>query len=179
MSTITEIKGKLLTDPNFGISYIIGNNPDAVAKNLRGMDFAIGTTDDIYEAINTLIASGDYAQAEAALSVPMLIDEVDPAEVTAATEAASGLAPRPTAKTKSALGASGEGGTWWNVANVFAGLAGSYLATLQGKGGGVVTPVDTPTPSNPPKKEATVWPWVLAGGAILGLVIWAVVKGKK
>lgn len=89
---IIDLKKGLQTNPNVGISYIIGNNPDAVADRLQSQGFTVGGVQQIWETINELIERKQWRSFVDALSVPYLYDGVDPAEARIVLDTASGFA---------------------------------------------------------------------------------------
>lgn len=174
--TNEELRNRLLTDPDFGVSFIIGNNPEAVMENLRGLDFNVNTVEDAFEVINELLSIGNIDAVQRALSVPMLTDQVDPATVVVATGAAEALSPKGRRKSTGA-------GTDnpWNVGNIFAGLATGYLAIINGRANQQVNQVTTGTTSGggqTPTKDNTIL-YVIIALVVVALIALLVFKGLK
>ena len=171
--TNLELRNRLMTDPDFGISFILANNPEAVINNLRGLDFNVDDVSDAFEAINELLERGNTEAVERALSVPMLTDEVDPATVVIVTDAAQGL--------RGGRKSTGSDNPW-NVGNIFAGLATGYLAMINGRANPGVAQVNTTTGSGTPtpaKNNTTLYIIIaLVVLAIIALIAWkAATKG--
>lgn len=168
--TDSELKSGL-TDPNYGVGYIIGNNPQPIAERLRDMGFVVSTPDDIAQALNALLQRGDGALFIQALSVPMMLDETDPAEAVIVADTARAM--RRMAGAKSLGDATAE--DW------FGGLAAGYLAVLQSTGASVDPQTTTAVAPQATKPDNTLMYVLGAVGAVLiiVLVVMAVKAAKK
>lgn len=89
---IKTFRELLMTSPDFATSYIVANNPVAVAERLRALDFTVSGPDEIFAALNELLQEGRYGDFQHALSVPMVTDNMDPAETAVVLEVGSGMA---------------------------------------------------------------------------------------
>lgn len=89
MQTIQHFRDRLLTDPNYVIQYIYGNNPDQVVLNLRAIGLRISNVDDVINAVHQLLQDGKRDVVIQALSVPFLTDRIDPGEIPAVKEVAA------------------------------------------------------------------------------------------
>ena len=85
MLTISQFR-EALTNPDYIVGFIIANNPEAVADNLRGQGFIVSTPQDIVQALNALLERGDDALFEQALSVPLNEDRITPDELVVLAE---------------------------------------------------------------------------------------------
>jgi len=74
----SEQASALRTDPNYLVSFIVYNNPNAVADRLQGLGIATGAKpENIFAAINELLANGKVDQMIDVLSVPANTDYLD------------------------------------------------------------------------------------------------------
>jgi len=163
-----------LTTPDYGVAYILANNPEAVADNLRGMGFIASDADGIVKALNELLAAGNSAGFTAALSVPIRLDRVTPEELAVVADVANGMANasgQPMAKNS-------DGG--FDVGALFSGLATGYLTYMSASGQQTVNPAN-PNPPAPPKPQDNTMAWVLGIAAVVVVIVVVVLiaKGKK
>lgn len=171
--TKEELRVKLATDPNYIFSYIYANNPDAVIDNLRGLGFVLNNVDDVFDAINALHERGDDAELVQAFTVPVLTDQMDPAELAIVQEVMSGQVQAvqggPQASVK--LDA-----TSWAA---IAGLGVSLIGILSGK---QMQPQNTAAPNQPSQteKKSNTATYVLIGAVVvIVIVVVAFVVRKK
>lgn len=167
--TSKDLKTQLIVDPDAAISYIVFNNPEAVADRLRGEGFTIATEADYGEALNALLAKKAFDKFENALSVPFLTEGVDPGEVLAVKDAAIALNAKAGRNVNKSL----------DVGALFAGLATGTLLYLQESGQGTVNvgPSDNKPPA-PPEKDNT-WMWIGIGIGVVILTVVVIVLVKK
>jgi|GEM_PF-7092491 len=182
--TTDELKARLLTDPDYIFSYMLGNNPAAITANLRGLGFTIASDADVFNAINALLENGQDEQLRAAFSVPMLTDQVDPAEMVVVQQASQALGNVNGMATKSA---SQDGG--FDVGALFAGLATGALAYLNASGAGQVSQTSTTGTAQTgaaaaaaaeakAKQQKTMWTIIGIAGAVLVVVLILVFRKK-
>lgn len=88
---IVDLRQALLTDASFGVSYIVENNMAAVADRLRGLGFRVSNVEDIFEALNELIAANERDKFIQALNVPFQGDGKDAAELAVVLEVSQGM----------------------------------------------------------------------------------------
>jgi ABC-type antimicrobial peptide transport system permease subunit len=186
--TTDELKARLLTDPDYIFSYILANNPAAVTENFRGLGFTISSDTDVFNALNELLETGEDAKAIAAFSVPMLTDQVDPAEVVVVQQASQALGNVNGMHTKSA---SQDGtGSGFDIGALFTGLATGALAYLNASGtnkvnqaatNGTAQTSATATAAAAAKatQQKTMWTIIGIGGAVLLVVVILVLRAKK
>ncbi len=79
--TVKTLRDQLLSNPAFVVNYIVENNPGAVEDRLRAMGFIISTPDDIFETLSELLRDGRLDDFREALTVPILTDGRDAAEL--------------------------------------------------------------------------------------------------
>lgn len=176
MITTNEQFRASLVDPDFGVAFIIGNNPEAIGDIIRQMGVVCSTPQDIVEALNGFLAGGQGELFVQALSVPVRMDRLSPEQLVIVAEQAqaiSNVAGTPMAK-------SADGG--FNVAALFGGLATGYLSFLQLSGGQVnpTAAAGAAAPPPPPKKDNTMA--IVLGGialVVVILIVVALVKAKK
>ncbi len=89
VQSIQRFRDRLLTDPNFVVQYIYGNNPDQVVLNLRAIGLQISNVDDVMNAVHQLLKDGKRDVVIQAFRVPFLTDRIDPAEIPAVKEVAA------------------------------------------------------------------------------------------
>lgn len=170
--TTEELRVRLSTDPNFIFSYIYGNNPDAVIDNLRGLGFIINNADDVFNAINELHERGDDNLLIQAFTVPLLTDQISPAELAVITDVMSGQQHATTGVQKR-LQISAE--TWTGIAGLAVGLIGAFA------GGGKPVQQTSTTAAAPAaaQKDKTLT-YVLVGvGGLVAVVVLILLLRKK
>ncbi len=86
--TLKTLRDQLVSDPNFRVNYIVANNPGAVEDKLRAMGFSISGVDDIWESLRELLEQQRTDELEEALTVPILTDDVDAAELAVVADVA-------------------------------------------------------------------------------------------
>lgn len=165
-----------LSTPDYGVAYIINNNPEEVADRLRAQGFIVSDADGMADALNELLAAGNTSGFRQALSVPVRLDRISPEEIAVLTETAVAMANaggEPITKNS-------DGG--FNVAALFGGLATGYLSYLTLTGQQQVNPQAPNTNQQPqqPRQDNTM-AWVLGIAAIVVVVVVVVMltKGKK
>jgi hypothetical protein len=176
MITTNEQFRASLVDPDFGVAFIIGNNPEDIGDNIRGMGVVCSTPNDIVQALNGFLEAGQGELFVQALNVPVRMDRLSPEQLVIVAEQAqaiSNVAGKPLAK-------SAEGG--FNVNALFAGLATGYLTFLNASGTAQVNPNAAAGAAAPPapKKDNTMA--IVLGGialVVVILIVVAVVKAKK
>jgi len=196
--TLKTLRDQLLSNPHFVVSYIVGNNPGAVEDRLRAMGFTISTEDDIFETLNELLRDGRTEEFREALTVPILTDGRDAAELAvladvakANMQATSPDGQMPMAKSiqgpwsQGPMGATSEADdgssstSFWNTQ-----AASGLLSGLFNLGAGFMTSQGLyQTPTNnvappPAKKSNTMWVVVLVGVVLIGTV-WYFLKKSK
>jgi len=160
MLTISQFR-EALTNPDYIVGFIIANNPEAVADNLRGQGFIVSTPQDIVQALNALLERGDDALFEQALSVPLNEDRITPDELVVLAEQSDAM--------RRVAGKGGAKSTDWNA--ILGGLAAGALYYLNSSGTNTVKPTDPNTaPPTPPKKDNTAL-YVGIGIAVVVLII--------
>lgn len=161
--TQAELKGQLIANPpQAAVGYIIENNPEAVAENLRGLGFVVTGPKGIEDGLNALLDAGRTREFVQALSVPFLTADVDPNEVAAVRDAV--LAMNAASGRRQSV----------DPAALFGGLATGILAYIQatqtaGKPPGTGTTPTTST-NTPPKQDRTML-YIGIGVGLIGLVL--------
>jgi hypothetical protein len=175
MITTNEQFRASLVDPDFGVAFIIGNNPEDIGDNIRGMGVVCSTPNDIVQALNGFLEAGQGELFVQALNVPVRMDRLSPEQLVIVAEQAqaiSNVAGKPLAK-------SAEGG--FNVNALFAGLATGYLTFLSASGTNQVNPNAAAGAKPPEPKQDNTMAIVLVGIALVVviLIVVAVVKAKR
>lgn len=168
MQTIQQLKDRLLTDPGYVFQYIYGINPDQVILNLRALGFRISNVDDVMDAVDQLYQRDEADTLIHAFTVPMLTDQIDPAEVIVAQEVAIAL---------NATTGSGGPKKKIDINSVLGALAAGATAYLGIKG--ATNAAAAPTPAPPPKKDNTTTIALIAGGAVVLIVILILVLKRE
>lgn len=175
MITTNEQFRASLVDPDFGVAFIIGNNPEDIGDNIRGMGVVCSTPNDIVQALNGFLEAGQGELFVQALNVPVRMDRLSPEQLVIVAEQAqaiSNVAGRPLVK-------SAEGG--FNVNALFAGLATGYLTFLNASGTAQVNPNAAAGAAPPAPKQDNTMTIVLGLIALVVviLIVVAVVKAKR
>lgn len=89
---IATFRERLSGDPNYAISYIVANNTAAVVDRMRQVGLSVSSEEDIFQAINDYLADGEYDKVAFVLSVPMVTDGVDAAQMAVVLDVARGMA---------------------------------------------------------------------------------------
>lgn len=142
--------------------------------NLRGLGFVLNNADDVFNAINALHEQGDDALIVQAFSVPLLTDQMDPAELAIVSEVMSGQMPRSGGAQRSV---EMDASSWAAIA----GLGVSLIGILSGQPvqqQSTTNPTNTATPTTATKTDNTTT-YVLIGAAILVVVVVIVLVLRK
>lgn len=98
--TVKTFRDRLSSDADYAISFMVDNNFEAIADNLRtGYGAIIESDDDVFEALNEMKAERRYRDIVRVLSVPVITDDLDPAVLGVLQEVGRGM--RQVAKAKS------------------------------------------------------------------------------
>jgi len=173
--TLSEFRQALL-DPNYAVGYIIANNPEAVADNLRNMGFIVSTPDDIIRALNALLERGDQALFIQALTVELNQERVTPEEMAVIAEQADAMLRAAGQKSTGAA----QGGNF-NWAALMGGLATGALFFLNSSGQNQVNPTNPTnpnTPPPPPKSNAGLYIGIGIGVVVLIIILLLVFRKK-
>lgn len=158
-----------LAEPNFGVAFMIENNPGAIADNLRGMGFIVSDSDGIVEALNTLLARGDGALFVQALSVPVVTDRLSAEEVAIVMEQGIAMGNIGGAPLKSTT----QPGGGFNVGAAFAGLAAGYLTYMSTSGQQQVNPQQAAAQQTPAPQPTNYTPIII--GVLVVVAVIAVI----
>ncbi len=174
-NSLDQLRTSLLS-PDYAVAFIIGNNPEAVADNVRQMGFIASDADGIVRALNAMLADGRGEDFIQALSVPVRTDRLTAEELAVLGEQSVAIS---RAYGKAATGSNSykdeSGGFNWNA--LFGGLASGTLAYLQLNGANQVNPGAAQPTTPPPAKDNTLT-WVLGGIAVIVLVVVVVIAIK-
>jgi hypothetical protein len=172
--TIDQLRQNLQT-ADYGVAYILANNAEDVADNLRSQGFIVSSADDITEALNAMLAAGNGAAFVQALSVPVRLDKISNEELGVVAQVASGMAnisgkPLP----KNSDGS-------FDVAALFGGLATGYLSYLSLTGQQQVNPQQAANQPQQPRRPDNTLTIVLGVVAVVVVIVAIVLisKGKK
>lgn len=170
LQTIDQFRANL-ADPDYAVGFILQNNPEDVADNLRGMGLTVSNTQDITNALNGFLEDGRGELFVQALSVPVKTELISDEQLVVLAQQATAMANaagQPLAK-------SAQGG--FNVNALLGGLATGALFYLNSNNQNQVQPTNTPKPVE--QKDNTMM-WVLIGGAVIVvIVVLAMVLKKK
>jgi hypothetical protein len=175
MITTNEQFRASLVDPDFGVAFIIGNNPEDIGDNIRGMGVVCSTPNDIVQALNGFLEAGQGELFVQALNVPVRMDRLSPEQLVIVAEQAqaiSNVAGRPLVK-------SAEGG--FNVNALFAGLATGYLTFLSASGTGVNpnAAAGAAAPKAPEEDNTMAIVLGVIALVVVIIIVAAVVKAKR
>lgn len=172
--TIDQLRQNLQT-ADYGVAYILANNAEDVADNLRSQGFIVSTADDITTALNEMLAAGNGAAFIAALSVPVRLDKISNEELGVVAQVAAGMANisgNPLAKNSDGS---------FDVAALFGGLATGYLSYLTLTGQQQVNPQQAAQQPQQPRRHDNTLAIVLGVVAVVVVIVVVVMlnKGKK
>lgn len=170
--TTTELRTKLVTDPNFIFSYIYGNNPDSVIENLRGLGFVINNAEDVFHAINALHEEGRTADLQAAFTVPLLTDQLDPGELAVINEVITSKG----GKQRRSSSDGSNGINWGAVAASAVGLIGAFTGqpVVQQQNANDATKKEP----EPAKSNTTTYILIGVAVVVVGVVLYLVLRKK-
>ena len=98
--TVKSFRDRFSSDADFAFSFMVGNNYEAIADNLRtGYGLIIESEDDVFDALNEMKAEGRYDDIVRVMNVPVITDGVDTAVLAVIQDVASGM--RQLAKSRS------------------------------------------------------------------------------
>jgi hypothetical protein len=172
--TIEQLRMNLMT-PDYGVAYIIANNAEDVADNLRSQGFIVSDADGIVEALNSLLAAGNRTGFISALSVPVRLDRITDQELAVLAEASKGVsdaAGMPMAKNSDGS---------FDVGALFGGLATGYLSYMQLSGQQQVNPQQAAAnqPPAPPRDNSMSLVLGIIAIVVVVVVVVMISKGKK
>lgn len=174
MAQTIEMFRQNLATPDYGVAFMIANNPEDIADNLRSQGFIVSDADGIVQALNELLATGNSAGFRSALTVPVRTDRLTSEELAVLAEVSSGMANA----TGEGLPKNSDGS--FNVSALFGGLATGYLSYLSLAGQNQVNP-QAPKPEEPKAATDNTMAWVLGIAAVVVVIVVVVMltKGKK
>ncbi len=178
--TEDAFKWKIANDPSYIVSFIVDNNPTAVAANLQAYGYYVETKESIVAALNQLMGDEDgVSRVIAALSVPMLLSNsvraydqaiMEVAEANVAKQMAQEVAQTGGVSTR--LASWGESGI--GVDNILGALAGALGGLVEQPSmgiGGSQTIYPTQTVNTPTQPNNTLRNVLIIIAIIIVLVV--------
>ena len=154
-----------LSDPNFAVAFMVQNNPEGIADNLRNMGLVVSSPHDIVEALNGFLEAGDDQAFKDALNVPVVMERITPDELAVLGQQVPAMVRAAGGQAKS-----------FDVNALFAGLATGTLYYLNQTGQTRVEAGPAVPPAAPKQDNSTMY---IIGGIVLVVIIVAIILLRK